>query len=182
MIGLRDVLETDSEMLRTWRNLPEISEFMYSTHEISAAEHARWFAAAMADPQRRYWIILLDEKPVGLVNIYEIDIENSRAKWAFYLADPSVRGRGVGSYVEYTTLNHVFRELGLHKLACEVLSLNPRVISMHQKFGFTVDGTLRDQFIRNGEYVDVACLSIMDEEWAEIEPSLRAKLEPRGLV
>ncbi len=181
-MNLREVLETDREMLRRWRNLPEISRYMYTDHEIGPEEHALWFTEAMSDPSRRYWIILLDEQPVGLVNIYNIDRDNARAKWAFYLADPSVRGRGVGSYVEFTMLQYVFNDLGLHKLACEVLATNPDVVAMHQKFGFQVDGILRDEIRRNESFVDVVCLSIMEDEWITVEPSVRDRLSERGLI
>ena len=35
---------------------------MYTDHRISDAEHARWFASAMTDETKRYWIIELDRR------------------------------------------------------------------------------------------------------------------------
>ena len=52
-IVLRAVEAADKDQLRVWRNLPEISAWMYSDHAISEAEHERWFNAAMADPAHR---------------------------------------------------------------------------------------------------------------------------------
>ncbi|MFB2351245.1 GNAT family N-acetyltransferase, partial [Priestia megaterium] len=88
-------------------------------HVISPAEHARWFAAAMADPARKYWIIELDGEPVGLANLYDISPANRKCAWAYYLASPSVRGKGVGAFVEFWVIEHVFGDLGLDKLCCE---------------------------------------------------------------
>lgn len=182
MIGLRQVQDADSEQLRTWRNMPEVSAFMYSDHVISEEEHAAWFTAALADPARRYWIITVDGEDVGLVNVYGIDEVHSRAVWAFYLASASVRGRGVGSYVEFKTLSYVFDELDLHRLTCEVLTSNPAVIDMHVGFGFTVEGTLR-QHIRKGDaFVDVALLGMLRDEWTAKRPALEEKLRGRGLL
>ena len=62
-VALRPLRAEDRDRLRTWRNLPEIARWMYSDHEISAAEHARWFAGALADQGRRYWIIEMDGEP-----------------------------------------------------------------------------------------------------------------------
>ena len=45
---------------------------MYTDHRITDAEHARWFAGAMSDETKRYWIIELDGEPVGLANLYDI--------------------------------------------------------------------------------------------------------------
>ena len=71
-ITLRTPVTADRDRLREWRNLPEISRWMYSDHAISAEEHARWFEAALKDPRRCYWIIEVDGAPVGLANLYDI--------------------------------------------------------------------------------------------------------------
>lgn len=155
----------DIERVRAWRNLPEIRQWMYTDHEIPAKEHARWFGQALTDPTKSYWIIQLDGIPVGLVNLYDISPAHGRAYWAFYLADPATRGRGVGSRTENFVIQHVFATLGLNKLCCEVLATNPGVVKLHERHGFSVDGTLR-QHIRKGEdYVDVVTLSLLREEW-----------------
>lgn len=164
-ITWRPLALDDIQRVRTWRNLPEIALFMYSDHEISEAEHARWFGEAISGGNRRYWIIELEGKPVGLVNLYDISDRHRRASWAFYLADPSVRGRGVGSATERFALRYAFADLGLNKLCCEVLATNDSVVRMHMRYGFAVDGTLR-RHIRKGEsYVDVVTMSLLREEW-----------------
>lgn len=167
VIALRPMGLQDIVRVREWRNLPEIREFMYSDHEISELEHARWFGNAVNDPARAYWIIELDGSPVGLANLYDISPTQRRAYWAFYLASPEVRGKGVGSYAERFVMNHVFEVLDLDKLCCEVLATNAAVVKMHQRYGFQVDGTLRQHVIKHGERVDVVTMSLLREEWRE---------------
>ncbi|MGM3293799.1 GNAT family N-acetyltransferase, partial [Escherichia coli] len=70
----------------------------------------------------------MDGISVGAAFMSDIDLLNRRASWAFYLADESTRGRGVGGAVEYLVLHHAFEVLGLHKLCCEVLSFNAAVV------------------------------------------------------
>ena len=141
-VRLRPMELADAVRVREWRNLPDVARYMYTDHEITEAEHARWFGSMLGSPTHRYWIIELDEVPVGLANLYDVSSVHQRAYWAFYLADPMVRGRGVGGFTERFVLRYVFEELGLHKLCCEVLSSNPAVVAMHEKFGFHIDGTL----------------------------------------
>ena len=86
-VRLRPLELDDIVRVRDWRNLPEIREWMYTDHEISIEEHARWFGQAMSDEARRYWIIELDGEPVGLANLYDISPRHGTAYWAFYLAD-----------------------------------------------------------------------------------------------
>jgi UDP-4-amino-4,6-dideoxy-N-acetyl-beta-L-altrosamine N-acetyltransferase len=166
-VNLRPLELGDIIRVREWRNMPEIGRYMYTAHQISEPEHAAWFAKALDAPDRTYWIIELDGRPVGLANLYDINREHARAYWAFYLADPSVRGRGVGSATERFVLDYAFRTLGLNKLCCEVLSNNEAVVAMHEKFGFRVDGTLRQHIRKDGEWLDVVALSQLASEWNE---------------
>jgi UDP-4-amino-4,6-dideoxy-N-acetyl-beta-L-altrosamine N-acetyltransferase len=165
-IDLRPMELGDILQIREWRNLPEIAEYMYTDHEISEEEHAQWFGGAINDPKRRYWVIELEGTSVGLANLYDISELHNRAYWAFYLASPEVRGRGVGSFAERFVMRYAFDELGLDKLGCEVLATNAAVVRMHQRYGFQIDGTLRRHVIKHGQRVDVVTLSLLREEWA----------------
>lgn len=164
-VALRRLRLDDITRVREWRNLPDVARYMYTDHRISEAEHARWFGDALDRPDRRYWVIELDGNPVGLANLVEISDRHRRASWAFYLADPAVRGRGVGSFTERFMLRYVFEELGLHKLCCEVLGSNDAVVAMHQKFGFVIDGTLRQHIWKEDHFEDVVALSITADEY-----------------
>jgi UDP-4-amino-4,6-dideoxy-N-acetyl-beta-L-altrosamine N-acetyltransferase len=164
-VALRPMALGDILRVREWRNMPEISAYMYSDHVISEEEHARWFGNAINDPNRRYWIIDLDGESVGLANLYDISTAHRRAYWAFYLASPAVRGRGVGSFAERFVIRYTFEDLDLEKLCCEVLATNAAVVKMHQRYGFQVDGTLRKHVIKFGERVDVVTMSLLREDW-----------------
>jgi UDP-4-amino-4,6-dideoxy-N-acetyl-beta-L-altrosamine N-acetyltransferase len=182
MIELKPIGPEDKDRLRTWRNDPDVGRFMYTTHEISAEEHERWFERQLSLDDREAFTILMDGDPVGAAFVSDIDRENRRAYWAFYLADPRTRGRGVGSAVEVLVLNHAFDDLGLHKLCCEVLSFNEAVIAMHQKFGFQPQGVLREHFFRDGQWVDVHQLAMWADDWTVGRAAFEEKLRGRGLI
>jgi len=182
MIELRDVRETDREQLMAWRNLPEVSAYMYTDHQISVEEHNAWFDRAMKDPTRRYWIIVCDAEDVGLANVIDIDEKNSRCYWAFYISSPNVRGKGVGSFVEYSVLKYVFEDLKLNKLCCEVLGFNETVVNMHQRFGFKQEGILREHVVKSDGKHDVVCLGLLRDEWDEVKPGIEARLTGKGLL
>lgn len=165
-VTLRPIGLEDMTRVLAWRNLPAVSAYMYTDHQISDAEHARWFAGAMSDETKRYWIIELDGEPVGLANLYDIQPLQKRAYWAFYLADDRVRGKGVGSATERFVMRHVFEDLALDKLCCEVLATNDGVVKMHQRYGFLIDGVLRRHVIKGGERVDVVTMSLLRDDWA----------------
>lgn len=179
-IELRSVLDADSPRLLAWRNMPEVSAWMYSDHVISPAEHDRWFAAAMADEARRYWIIELDGRPVGLANLYDLSRAHRRCAWAYYLADPATRGKGVGAFVEFWMIEHVFRDEGLNKLWCEVLIANEPVWRLHESFGFRREALFRAHVFKNGEPQDVVGLGLLAADWAEVRPASLERLRQKG--
>ena len=179
-VHLRPVESCDSERLMDWRNRPEVAAYMYTDHVISAEEHARWFAAAMAAPDRKYWIIELDRQPVGLANLAGVDLSRRRSEWAYYLAETSVRGRGVGAAVEFAMIDHVFGRLGLHKLWCEVLIENEAVWRLHESFGFVREALYRDHVFKAGRFQDVVGLGLLEDDWTRVRPGCAERLAQKG--
>jgi UDP-4-amino-4,6-dideoxy-N-acetyl-beta-L-altrosamine N-acetyltransferase len=179
-VALRPVAPDDGARLLDWRNRPEVSAHMYTDHRISPDEHVRWFKGALSAADRRYWIIELDGEPVGLANLAGIDPERRRCEWAYYLAEPGVRGRGVGAVVEFMVIDHVFGELGLNKLWCEVLIDNQAVWKLHESFGFVREALFRDHVWKAGRFQDVVGLGLLAGDWAKVRPACAARLADKG--
>lgn len=180
-VRLRKVEHEDSARLLEWRNSPDVSAFMYTDHRIGQAEHDRWFAAALTAEDRRYWIIEMDGRPVGLANLTRIDPIVRRCDWAYYLADPSTRGRGVGAQVEYIVLRHVFETMNFNKLWCEVLKENEAVWKLHESFGFRREAEYREHVCKGGRFQDVVGLGMLKADWAAARPAVEARLREKGI-
>lgn len=168
-IKLVPLSEKHLEMVRNWRNSPEVNRYMYTEHFISEQEQKEWFAQINACPTSKYWIIEYENKPLGVVSISEISLTYDSCFWAFYLGDSSVRGAGIGAKVEFTMLNYVFETLKLNKLRCEVLISNQQVISMHEKFGFRREALYREHVKKEGQYYDVVGLAMLKKEWEQLK-------------
>jgi UDP-4-amino-4,6-dideoxy-N-acetyl-beta-L-altrosamine N-acetyltransferase len=165
-VELRPVRAEDSDQLLAWRNSPEVARWMFTDHQISPEEHARWFAGLRADESRADWIIELDGAPAGLASLYAIDGEERSGATASYLADPATRGRGVGTEVEALLIEAAFGQLGLSMLWCEVLASNAAGLRMHQKLGYRERPGPRRQVEKSGEPVDVVRLELSAIDWA----------------
>jgi len=182
MITVRDVTQDDFKKIRTWRNNPAVARYMYTEHYISFEEHSRWFNRILTDPSMRYWIIVSDGIDVGVIGLYNIDLGNKRASWAFYLAEESARGKGIGSYLEYFILNYSFDDLKLNKLCCEVLDINKSVADMHKSFGFKEEGYFVQHIWKNDGFHDIYVLAILAEEWSAIKDSIYSRLKKKGVL
>ena len=163
------IREENLEMIRNWRNSPEVSNYMYTDDFITVDQQKIWFRQIKDDPTKKYWIIKVDNKYVGVVNLYDIDKRNKRCYWAYYLAESSIRGKGLGRLIELNIIKYIFEDLGLNKLCCEVLSFNEIVVKIHKKYGSKIEGHFREHIFKDGEFHDIFCMGILKEEWSEIK-------------
>ncbi|MGA7378564.1 MAG: UDP-4-amino-4,6-dideoxy-N-acetyl-beta-L-altrosamine N-acetyltransferase [Candidatus Sulfotelmatobacter sp.] len=182
MNSLRDISPGDQEAIRIWRNDPDVRKYMYTDHEISPDEHRAWFSRILRDSSCKYWIIVCDREDVGLLYLYDIDMRNRHCYWGFYTVGPQVRGKGIGSFAEFSVLRIVFDELQLQKLCGEVLAFNLPVLNMHKKFGFVQEGVFRKHVLKGDDFEDVVCISILREEWEAKKAELELKLRAKGVI
>ncbi|MBF5058084.1 N-acetyltransferase GCN5 [Alcanivorax sp. 521-1] len=159
---LRDLQQSDLDLLRHWRNHPDVRRYMYTRHEIGESEHRRWFERAHADPARHLWLFELCGRPAGFVNLTERG--GGVADWGFYLAPDAPRGSGweLGKLA----LRRAFTSLGLSKVCGEALAYNERSIRFHVRLGFHEEGRLREQHDDGDDRHDVICFGLLRREWA----------------
>ena len=179
MVALRPLCDFDRDMVRDWRNQPHVAAMMYTDHEIGAEEHARWFATTFEDPRKLYYIIEDEGVPIGLAGFTELD--GRSASWAFYLATPETRGRGLGAQTEFAMLERAFEVLRLQNLRCEVLALNGAVVALHESFGFRRTGMLVARAMKNGQPEDVVTLEMNAGEWPRAKQRAQARLAAKAL-
>lgn len=174
-INLIPLAEDDLELVRNWRNSPEVATYMYNEQQISEEQQKSWFRNI--DTNRSvYWLIEYEGKKLGLASINGIDRTLQSCYWAFYLGDTSIRGAGIGGKVEYKVIEHVFGTLNLNKLRCEVFVSNEKVIAMHEKFGFRREAYYREHCIKGDKKLDVVGLALLRSEWAQLRETMRIKI------
>lgn len=171
---LRTIKDAELELMLSWRNALAVRKNMYTQHKISFNEHLSWWDRIRTRVDQKYFMYEIDGKPCGIVAFNKIDLHNKNSSWAFY-ASPHA-AKGTGSRMEFLALECAFSELSLHKLNCEVLAFNIPVIKLHQKFGFKVEGIIRQQYIIEQNYSDVYQLGILAEEWKELRKNMLDKL------
>jgi UDP-4-amino-4,6-dideoxy-N-acetyl-beta-L-altrosamine N-acetyltransferase len=164
-VRLRPLAAADCDIVREWRNRPHVAAMMYTDHEISAGEHAQWFACALTDQTKRYFIIETLEEAgwtgAGLAGFTQMNGES--ASWGFYLADPETRGTGVGARAQFLALCKAFDEFNLQTLRCEVFAFNTRALGLYESFGFARTGMIAVK--KGGEAQDVICLEVGRADW-----------------
>lgn len=171
---LRTIKPEELELMLSWRNAHSVRANMYTQHEISLAEHRTWWERMQTRADQQYFMYEYQGAALGIVAFNGIDGTNRNSSWAFY-ASPDAP-RGTGSRMEYLALEHAFNGIRLHKLCCEVLAFNKPVIRLHEKFGFKVEGILREQHKIDDGFVDISRLGMLVSEWATKRDQIRNKL------
>lgn len=154
--------EVDLEQVLSWRNHLNVRRYMYTQHEISLAEHSRWFARASQDPGRHLLVFEINETPLGFINIHQI-ANGGIADWGFYAAPDAPKGSG-GALGE-AALRYAFETVRLHKLCGQALAFNERSIRFHLTLGFQREGTMRQHHFDGQQYHDVVCFGLLAREW-----------------
>lgn len=155
--------ESDLEYILRWRNHLNVRRFMLSQNEITLSEHLAWFNIMSQDNKSALLIIEEGGQPRGCVIFSNIQ-SKSTAQWSFYSAPENAPG--IGTQVCARALEFAFHELGIYKVAGQVLDFNKSSIRVHQKLGFTQEGNLRKHSLINGEYHDLLCFGILANEWS----------------
>jgi UDP-4-amino-4,6-dideoxy-N-acetyl-beta-L-altrosamine N-acetyltransferase len=126
--------------MRRWRNHPRVRASSFTSHTISEAEHARWWATVRNDPARRVLIYEHRGAAAGVVSFSRLVPGGESADWAFYLdlAGLERSGELLAAWIglEREAIEHAFGPLGLTTLRGEVLACNEPVRRLHRRFGF----------------------------------------------
>lgn len=69
------------------------------------------------------------------------------------------QGKGVGSALMQAAVDLADKWLNLTRIELEVYTDNEPAIRLYKKFGFEVEGTLKQFAFRDGEYVDVYAMA-----------------------
>lgn len=164
-LELVKINKDDLELIMTWRMKPEVTRYMYTEPVLTMDTQLKWFDFIQENDNAKYWIIKFDGVKIGLINICDIDYKNKRCSWAYYIGDTSFRGKGIATLLECNIYDYVFDCLNLNKLCCEVFTFNEKVISIHEKFGSVVEGTLKQHIYKNGEFFDIVIMGITKDKW-----------------
>ena len=97
-----------------------------------------------------------DEEVLGQLGIETRD--NPRRRHAATLGmavKSSARRQGVGSALLRAGIDLAERWLAIRRIELEVYTDNEAAVSLYKKFGFTIEGTLRQYAFRDGRLADV---------------------------
>jgi ribosomal-protein-serine acetyltransferase len=101
---------------------------------------------------------------VGSAGLHNVDWIMRSAQIGYWLSPPA-RGQGVMSRAVTALTTHAFTTLGFHRLEirCVVENANSRAVA--ERLGYTLEGILKESYVLNGSYRDLALYAMTAGEW-----------------
>jgi RimJ/RimL family protein N-acetyltransferase len=106
-----------------------------------------------------------DGKPVGHLELADVDREQRSAYVVRGVVDPELRRMGVGTAMMRAVLRVAFDELALHRVEARVFATSKAALSAWEGCGFVREGALRDARLLGGSFQDLVVMGILDHEW-----------------
>ncbi|MCP4370277.1 MAG: UDP-2,4-diacetamido-2,4,6-trideoxy-beta-L-altropyranose hydrolase [Deltaproteobacteria bacterium] len=135
-INFVDLTDDEKNMVRNWRNSDEIRKWMFTDYLISKEEHYHFIKNLKKDNRNFYWMVEVDNNPIGVVYFQNIIFEHKSGSFGIY----SMKN-GNGKLMLHYLLQLWFNNLQMHTLKCELMEGNERAYTLYTEFGFKEEGS-----------------------------------------
>ncbi|MGO2333682.1 GNAT family N-acetyltransferase [Providencia sp.] len=112
------------------------------------------------DPLVTQFVAMLDDKVVGLLVINQASQARRKHVATFGITvSEAHQGKGIGSQLMQVMVDYCDNWLNIHRIELEVFATNESGVGLYEKFGFELEGKMRDYAFRDGQYVDAVMMS-----------------------
>lgn len=125
--------------------------------------------AAMRDADVAYWLIRMENRPVGFVILRGLGSKDRSLELKRILL--SETGKGYGRAALRLVKRLAFHTLHAHRLWLDVLEHNHRARHLYLSEGFVVEGTLRECMKIGNSFASLVVMSMLEADYRDIRPT-----------
>lgn len=111
---------------------------------------------------------LEEGKYIGGCGIFRIDWLNRTTMVGIMIGDKDYWNKGYGTDAMKVLIKFIFEHMNLNKIKLNVFGFNKRAIKCYEKCGFKVEGVLKQELFRDGQYYDEYAMALLKEEWVQL--------------
>jgi len=164
----------DLEIFYSWEREPAVTEFFSIADGQTMEDVVKKYIADDENPKAKQFTICRktgmgsgeEAVPIGRIVLADIEEGWKAELWRIYIADPALRGKGLGKQAMLAIMKYCFGELGLERLYLDHYTGNP-ASGLYLSLGFQYEGILRGNCRKNGILYDVHLMSMMKKEYEE---------------
>lgn len=168
-VKLREYSKEDIKQAQMYVNDPEVKMLLTPgiPFPYTLEDEEKWYESQSANNDTyNFAIETLDEgKYIGGCGINKIDWKNSNVIIGIFIGDKNYWEKGYGTDAIKVLIKFIFNEMNINRIKLNVFSFNKRAIKCYEKCGFKVEGVLRQELFRDGEYHDDILMGLLKEEY-----------------
>jgi len=147
-----------------WMNDRTVADYYGGYHNHVSLASAK---KAVGELQgHRFDIVLSDgDVLIGHVSLHDVNHLHRNANIGIVIGEATHRGKGYGAEAIRLVLNHGFTALNLHNIMLSVHADNQAAIACYQKIGFAETGRRYEWVFKNGGYVDLVYMGILERDY-----------------
>lgn len=168
-VTLRPLTREDTDKILSWRNRDDVRFNLYNSDLLTAGQHLWYFDNYVSAGKVRQFVIQVEEngtvRDIGSVFLKAIDTHSRKAEFGIFIGDPTARGKGFGTPATKKILEYGFETMGLNRIYLTVLADNSAAIRAYERAGFQLEGTMREDFLRGTQFVDVVLMGMTKADY-----------------
>ena len=167
-VTLRELRLSDATSLLTMLSTEEVARFI-SPPPTTVAGFERFIAWTQRERAAGNYACFAVvphgmDTAIGIFQVRQLEPGFGTAEWGFAIGS-GFWGTGVFVDGARLVIDFAIDTIGVHRLEARAAILNGRGNGALRKIGALQEGILRKSFLRNGEYLDQALWTILDEDW-----------------
>jgi len=115
------------------------------------------------------FVFMLVEKttnrPIGECGFHTWNTKHRRAELFYLLRNDADKQKGYMKEALPHVIEYGFAQLGLHRMAAFIDEANTPSLKLLKHFGFTKEGTMREDYFVDGKNEDSDCYALLNWEW-----------------
>lgn len=94
-----------------WRMDPDITRYMNTNPRLTPEGQKKWFEGVRENPDLKYWMILVEGQPAGVINLTGLTRPDGNLGWAYYVGEKKLRSIQTALSLEMSMYDYAFDSL-----------------------------------------------------------------------
>ncbi|WP_284012953.1 GNAT family N-acetyltransferase [Halobaculum litoreum] len=163
-VALHTVEEADEAFLHEHRNRARFRDPMGEFAPLTAEDVTAYRSEVVRGDDGVTLLICVDGDPVGLCFLFDEDPRRGVAEVGYWLV-PDAEGHGYATAAVRLLCGYAFDERALHRITARVYEGNDASSRLLERVGFTQEGRLREDSVRDGRRRDTLRYGLLAHEW-----------------